>query len=144
MAKIYVASSWRNRRQPEVVSLLRAHGHEVYDFRNPEPGDHGFHWSEIDDGWQSWEPRQFKSALMHAVARRGFNSDMRALAQCDVCVLVLPCGRSAHLEAGWACGSGKALIIYMPKDAREEPELMYSMGLLCLGADEMVDALRKF
>lgn len=45
---IYVASSWRNPYQPVVVGELRFMGHEVYDFRNPEPGSHGFHWSEID------------------------------------------------------------------------------------------------
>ncbi len=29
--KIYVASSWRNPAQPEVVSALRSAGHLVYD-----------------------------------------------------------------------------------------------------------------
>lgn len=32
----------------------------------------------------------------------------------DTCVLALPCGRSAHLEAGWMSGAGKKLIVYMP------------------------------
>ena len=31
---------------------------------------------------------------------------------CDACVLVLPCGRSAHLEAGWCCGKGKLVYVY--------------------------------
>ena len=35
MAKIYVASSWRNVYYPEVVTRLREAGHEVYNFRNP-------------------------------------------------------------------------------------------------------------
>ena len=35
MARIYVASSWRNKYFPEVVDALRAAGHQVYDFRNP-------------------------------------------------------------------------------------------------------------
>lgn len=42
MAKIYVASSWRNQHYPEVVRRLREAGHEVYDFRNPPHGDAGF------------------------------------------------------------------------------------------------------
>lgn len=33
MAKIYVASSWRNVFQQDVVGILRDLGHEVYDFR---------------------------------------------------------------------------------------------------------------
>jgi DNA (cytosine-5)-methyltransferase 1 len=46
--KIYVASSWRNEQQPEVVKALRDAGHEVYDFRNPSETDKGFAWSDID------------------------------------------------------------------------------------------------
>lgn len=133
--KIYVASSWRNQRQPKMVALLRNHGHEVYDFRNPAEGAFGFSWGDIDDGWQSWSPKQFTKALRHPLARQGFYSDMKALAWCDICVLVLPCGRSAHLEAGWARGAGKGLIIYIQPTITEEPELMYSMGLICLSAE---------
>lgn len=49
MAKNYVASSWRNSYQQNVVSFLRNEGHEVYDFTHPN-GDmsYGFSWSSID------------------------------------------------------------------------------------------------
>lgn len=53
MAKIYVASSWRNQHQPQVVSFLREQGHEVYDFRHPA-GKTGFQWSQIDEDWENW------------------------------------------------------------------------------------------
>ena len=33
MAKIYVASSWRNSYQQDVVSFLRTLGHVTYDFK---------------------------------------------------------------------------------------------------------------
>lgn len=98
--KIYVASSWRNAVQPEIVNLLREKGYEVYDFKNPRPGDTGFHWSEIDQDWKKWTPEQFRQGVKHEIALKGYYSDMGALEECDVCVLVLPCGRSAHLEAG--------------------------------------------
>ena len=41
MARVYVASSWRNQYFPEVVKRLREAGHEVYDFRNPPHGGAG-------------------------------------------------------------------------------------------------------
>ena len=88
MARIYVASSWRNPYQPEVVAALRKAGHEVYDFRNPKDNPGGFHGA-------------------------------------DTCVLVLPCGRSAHTEAGWFAGKGLKTIVYMPE--KQEPELMYKL-----------------
>jgi len=43
----------------------------------------------------------------------------------DACVLVLPCGRSAHTEAGWFAGRGLKTIVYIPE--KQEPELMYKL-----------------
>lgn len=137
---IYVASSWRNQRQPEVVKALREAGHEVYDFRNPAEGNNGFHWREIHPNWQQWTPEQFKDALTHPVARQGFKHDMDALEACDICVLVMPCGRSAHLEAGFAIGAGKPTAILL---ADGEPELMYRMATVCIGMDEVIDFIEN-
>jgi nucleoside 2-deoxyribosyltransferase len=134
--KIYVASSWRNMLQPCVVADLRAAGHEVYDFKNPGPGDNGFHWSEIGEGWKNWSVEQYLEALDHPIAEAGFGKDMKALEECDACVLVLPSGKSAHIEAGYAIGAGKPTCIYIPQPTPEhpefklEPELMYKMASL--------------
>src|SRR5437667_8345730 len=122
--RVYVASSWRNERQPEVVAALRAADYEVYDFRHSGYHDTGFHWSEIDSHWKEWTPEQFRASLIHPIAQRGYKTDFEALRNCDACVLVMPCGRSAHLELGWAAGNGKFTGILL---ADGEPELMYSM-----------------
>ena len=123
--RIYVASSWRNAGQPSVVNALRCDGHQVYDFREPAPGLGGFAWSDIDPDWQNWSPAQMAQALKHPIARQGFALDMAALALCDACVLVMPCGRSAHLELGYAVGAGKWTAVLQEESA--EPELMYAM-----------------
>ncbi len=138
--KVYVASSWRNVYQPLVVAELRQAGHEVYDFRNPRPGDSGFAWSEIDPDWINWTPRRFRECLTHPIAEAGFASDMNALKDCDVCLLVLPCGRSAHLELGWAAGAGKRTIVLF--NGQAEPELMYRMvHHVCVKMAEVLEAL---
>jgi len=113
--KIYVASSWRNIYQPEVVRLCRGAGHETYDFRNPGPGDNGFGWSEIDPAWKSWDFERYRELLNHPRAEQGFRLDMGALRDCDACLLVYPCGKSAHLELGWAAGAGRRTAILVPK-----------------------------
>jgi len=128
--KIYLASSWRNAYQPDVVGQLRGSGHDVYDFRHPAPGDKGFHWSEIDQGWREWSVPKYRIGLGHPLAVCGFNNDFSAMQTADACVLVLPCGRSAHLEAGWFVGAGKPLLIYVPPPERIEPELMYKLARL--------------
>ena len=115
--KIYLASSWRNPFQPELVKVLREAGHEVYDFRHPEEGSKGFHWSEIDEKWQEWTADQYVEALRHPLAEEGFKLDFDAMKWADGCILALPCGRSAHLEAGWFVGAQKPLWILVNNEA---------------------------
>lgn len=143
MAKIYVASSWRNAQQPEVVATLRANGHEVYDFRNPPHGKGGFAWKEIDPNWQQWSASAYRAALKSPIAQAGFNSDFDGMKWADVCVLLLPCGRSAHLEAGWMAGAGKSTVV-LTRD-REEPELMALLcDRICISIDEVLAELGIF
>jgi len=123
--KIYVASSWRNSFQPAVVAILQTLGHEVYDFRNPVEGNHGFQWSDIDKMWESWTSAEYVEALNHPIAEEGFKLDFEAMKWADCCVMVLPCGRSANTEAGWMKGAGKEVYIVQP--IRQEPELMYKI-----------------
>lgn len=139
--KIYVASSWRNHLQQGVVGALRAAGHEVYDFRNPGPGLSGFSWKATNPNWSMGDPvdpNEHLRMLEHPVAKAGFKSDMDALRECDVCVLVLPCGRSAHLEMGWAAGAGKKTVVLAAEPI--EPDLMYLMcDVLCTSRDGLLD-----
>lgn len=128
--RIYVASSWRNPWQPGVVRLLRLLGHEVYDFREPRPGERGFSWSEVDPGWKEWSPVAYRAALDAPLSEAGFRSDMDALKACDACVLVLPCGASAHLELGWACGAGKRTAVLFP----------HGVGITAIGGHTVSEA----
>ncbi len=131
MQYVYVASSWRNQYYNDVVESLLVAGIDVYDFRNPAPGDHGFSWSAIDPNWKTWTAEQFTAALEHPVAVYGFELDRTALMGASALVLVLPCGRSAHAEAGFAAGRfmgrGGKVFVYIPPGEVVEPELMYSL-----------------
>ena len=127
MTKVYVASSWRNQHQPNMVQQLQNDGHRVYDFRNP-PSKTGFSWDDV--GLED-NPTlgNYRTALENPIAIAGFYSDYGAMQWADCCVLLLPCGRSAHLEAGWFIGQGKPVYIYIPNDRESfEPELMYLMA----------------
>lgn len=124
--KIYVASSWRNNYQPGVVTVLRQDGHQVYDFKGPGDGWGGA--GEVDPDWQNWPqdiPR-YIAGLNHPRAIEGFRRDMDALEASDACVMVAPCGPSASMEMGWACGSGRFVAVYMPEI--RERDLMVKMA----------------
>lgn len=143
MTKVYVASSWRNLYQPGIVAALRSAGCEVYDYKAPAPGEDGFRWSEIDPKWLGWKPTDWKEALEHPVAQRGYARDKAALDWCEVGVLVLPCGRSAHLEAGYLAGCGKPVCTLALEAV--EPELMTLLlgpaKSICTTMDELFDWL---
>ncbi len=139
MAKIYVASSWRNRYFESVVSALRSAGHEVYDFRNPPHGKGGFRWSDVDPDYMNWSTGQYRAGLTDSLSETQFKCDMEAMEWAEVCVIVLPCGRSAHTEAGWFSGRGRKTIAYIPEP--QEPELMYKLfDLVTDDLDEVVEA----
>lgn len=123
--RIYLASSWRNPHQERCLEVLLRAGFAVYDFKHPNDSDSGFSWRTIDPEWKSWakNPRAFFAGLRNRIAMEGFRLDMTALDVADACVLVLPAGNSAHLEAGFAIGKGKPTVIVCHEGF--EPELMY-------------------
>lgn len=132
---VYVASSWENPIQIAVCASLKAAGIQHYDFKNPSPGDKGFHWSEVMDSYtgrpeQLADQDEYLEAINHPIAQAGFDSDFGAMHRADCFVLVLPCGRSAHLELGWAVGKGLRTAILLDgamKNNMVRPELMYKM-----------------
>lgn len=141
--KIYLAFSWRNEAQPMLVRILRNAGHEVYDFRNPSPGETGFGWKEGASPEQLTEPKRFRDeVLTHPLARAGFARDMQALESSEAVVLALPCGRSAHLELGYAAGLGRRTIVLLD-DPISAPELMYlACSHIVTDIDELLRALQ--
>ena len=140
--KIYVASSWRNLLHAGIVHALRRCGHEVYDFKNPGPGDTGFGWKQVMPGYggpgSKVSPEEYRSGLAHPIAKAGYANDIGALRWCEAVVYVMPCGRSASWEFGYAMGQGKLGYVVMLSD--DEPDLMFSDAKLITTMDELFDA----
>jgi hypothetical protein len=132
--RIYVASSWRNPIQTAVVAALRSAGIDCYDFKHPHgPASDGFHWSEVmpsfDQAKQQANVDEYIQALENPIAIEGFGNDFGAMQECDACVIVLPCGKSAHAEAGWFAGQHRRVWVLLDPDENDmvQPELMYKM-----------------
>lgn len=148
-AYVYVASSWANPLQVAVCAALKSAGIDHYDFKNPPHGEGGFHWSHVMPSYdpgrreagtseQLADMYEYLDALQTDVAEAGFHSDYDAMEKADTFVLVLPCGRSAHLELGWAWGANKRTAILLDgamNDNKVTPELMYK------GIDYLSDSL---
>ena len=107
--KIYIASSWKNR---DNVIMLKDHlikyGHKVdafCDFRDEERIV--FDFKQIPN----WETYNAKSFLNIDEVEMAFNQDKKMIDWADCVILLLPAGKSSHLEAGYAKGTNKKLII---------------------------------
>ena len=88
-----------------------------------------------------WSPAEYRKMLNHPKAIKQFGNDIEAMESCDTCVIVLPCGRSAHTEAGWFAGRGSKTIAYIPE--KQEPELMYKLfDSVCCTLEELINALK--
>lgn len=135
--KIYVASSWKNQQYEDVLRHLRSLGHEPLDWRQGG----GFGWRQTGVTQEEMTAQQYRDeVLQHEAAVRGFGNDFSKMQEADACVLLLPCGRSAHLEAGWFWGRDKPLHIYIPHF--DTPELMYKgANSINFTLDELTRAL---
>lgn len=129
--------SMRNTKVPEVAAALRAIGWDAFDdWYSPGP--------ETDDKWQEYEKlrgRTYREALYGYHARDVFEFDKKHLDRCDVGVLVLPAGKSAHIELGYLVGSGKRAYILLDGEP-ERFDLMYQFATaVCTSVDELLREL---
>lgn len=111
---IYVIGSLKNPEIPRVAAALRDAGHKVFD-------DWYAAGPEADDYWQAYEKERgntYPEAIAGYHAEAVFEFDLKHLHRADTVVLVLPAGKSGHLELGWALGRGKNGYILFT----EEPE----------------------
>ena len=122
-SELYMIGSLRNEEIPRLANYFENHtGVKIFDS-----------WFAAgplaDDSWRDYETvrmRKYKDALKGYAARHVFEFDRFHLDRCDGGILVLPSGKSGHLEAGYLCGQDKPVWVFMPtKDMPERWDVMY-------------------
>ncbi len=136
---LYIIGSLRNPEIPKIGCELRRRGFDVFD-------DWFAAGPEADDKWREYEESRgntYKDALSGYAARHVYSFDVHHLNRCDVAVLVLPSGRSAHLELGWFLGQGKPGFVLM--DTPDRWDVMYKFATnVCFSEEELFDTLSKY
>mgnify|MGYP001562924768 CR=1 FL=1 len=100
---IYVIGSLRNPQVPVLANWLRTKGYDVFD-------DWYAVGPEADDRWRDYELARghtYQEALHGRACRNVYDFDHTHLMIADAVVLLLPAGKSAHLELGWTLGRGR-------------------------------------
>jgi hypothetical protein len=145
--KLYVASSWRNPHYFSVIEALRNREFNVWDWRNPPTGGSGFRWQ--DAGFPDYQhgdkvtAEQWNDALHHPASAIGFASDLCGMNWADEGILLHPCGRSAHLEAGWMAGRGKKVHILAMEPVEPDLMILALNGSLCDNLDTLIERIGK-
>lgn len=135
--KVYISSSWKNRdRVRFLATILRNHGHKVYDFTDPacrltvEIPPERFP--------EQFDPSKhiYSAYLDRAEWRNAVEENKKAIEWSDVIILLLPCGIDSTADWAYGLGRGKSsCIVGHPKKGERSP--------VHLWADVMVDGLEE-
>lgn len=138
---LYLIGSLRNDRVPRLAETIRKNNPsiEVFD-------DWYAAGPEADDFWKEYEHqrgRSYQDALQGHAARNVFAFDKRNLDRCTHAMLVLPAGKSGHMEVMYAAyGVGaKTAILLDPEDVRWD--VMYQFIPTILNNDEEIQEWLK-
>lgn len=106
--------------------MLEGHGHQVDAFCDTESGKrYVFSFDKLPVHAGALTNMNIREL---PEVRRAFDEDKMWLDWADACLLVLPSGKSAHLEAGYAKGKGKPLVIYQPEFPTGDFDVMYGFA----------------
>lgn len=136
---IYLIGALKNTRIPDIGVKLRTMNYDVMDeWFTPGP--------EADSFWQEYCRRRgltYSEALRGRAATNIFLFDRSYLDMSDVAVLVMPAGKSAMLELGYAKGQGKKTIIFLDGVEPERYDLMPAFAdHVVTTEDQLIEVLK--
>lgn len=106
----YIASRWRNRDSVlDLTSKLREKGKTVFCFVEPDKTDYALYQKEREHSPEEW------MKLLESTPNWKENKDLKeilkvdhdALRESEAVILLLPAGKSAHIDVGMGFGLGK-------------------------------------
>lgn len=121
--RLYLIGSLRNPAVPRVAAALRLDGFDVFDewhSAGPKADDHLWEYAQA-------RGLSYAEALQLPAARNAYLFDKRHIDAADAGVLVMPAGRSGHLELGYMVGAGKIGIV-MLDEVPERLDIMYQFA----------------
>lgn len=136
---IYIIGALKNPRIPDVGNLLRAEGYDVMD-EWFTPGEFA------DLNWQEYSRRRgltYVQALKGRAATNIFLFDRSYLDMADIAILVMPAGKSAMLELGYAKGRGKRAIIFLDGKDPERYDIMPNFAEVYSTEEELMSAIKE-
>ena len=134
---IYLIGALKNPEVPSITNYLTSLGFEVFS-----------DWwaaSEDADDWlrDYYKTRgySYKQTINSFAAKHIFEFDKHHLDRCDIAVMLMPCGKSGHLELGYVIGQGKPGYVLFDS-VPERVDIMYNFATdIFFSKDELGSAL---
>ena len=138
---VYIIGSLRNPQVPVIANQLRKQfpTWEIFDSWY-SPGPHA------DDYWREYEKAKgitYKEALKSWAATHIFEFDKHHLDRCTDVVLVMPAGKSGHLEFGYCRGRGKRGFLLFDKEPKRWDVMVQFATEVCFNLKELCRELQK-
>lgn len=139
----FIASRWRNKEQVlDLTEKLRKKKKSVYCFIEGDGTEYA-----LKDAEQQYSPEAFMEKFesipnwqTDPAVKEIFDVDMNALKASEMLLLLLPAGKSAHIEAGAAYGMGKRCILI---GEQKETESLYRIfDEFYLTIDDFIKSLK--
>jgi nucleoside 2-deoxyribosyltransferase len=137
MSVIYLIGSLRNDKVPATAHRLRQYGFEVFD-------DWFAAGPIADDSWQAYEKGRgttYAQALTNFAARHVFSFDHTHLNRADIGVLLMPAGKSGHLELGYMIGKGKPGYVLFDEEPLRWDQMYQFANDIYFDVDQLGEAL---
>ena len=139
MKSIYLIGALKNW---DIVTLANELEHAGFDVfadwitPGPEADTYLLKYAKLR-GWS------YKQALNSSAATHVFEFDKYHIDRCDIVVMVMPAGKSGHLELGYARGCGKPGYILFDKEP-ERFDVMYKFATdIFFDKAKLIEELRR-
>lgn len=137
---IYLIGSLANSDIPHFANKLRDKGYEVFDdWWSPGPLADSYLLN-----YAKARGLNYKQTLQTYAAKHIFEFDTYHLDRCDAVVMLMPAGKSGHLELGYARGKNKPGFILFDKEP-ERVDVMYQFATdVFFSQEELFAELEKY
>ena len=135
---IYLIGALKNPAIQAAAKQLRQAGYNIWDeWHGAGP--------EADEWWQKYEEargRTYQEALAGLHAQDVFLFDRVHLDLADCAILLMPAGKSGHLELGYFAGTGKPAFILLDEEPKRY-DVMPNFATVCYSMAELIEKLSK-
>ena len=136
---IYLIGALKNWKVIDIAKKLRTEGFEVFDsWISPGP--------EADEYLRKYSKRRglsHKEIMNDWSVKHIFEFDKFHLDRCDIAIMVMPCGKSGHIEFGYSVGKGKKSYILFNKEPNKYDIMHRFANDIFYDLNELIKELKK-